>query len=66
MRSMTGFGRAKIERNNRIYTIEIKSVNPKHKNRKHPSNFNKKHHPFIHLSNVLSCNNTAKRRHNSS
>ena len=30
MRSMTGFGRAKLERNNRIYTIEIKSVNHKY------------------------------------
>lgn len=27
MKSMTGFGRAKLEKNNRIYTIEIKSVN---------------------------------------
>ena len=30
MRSMTGFGRAKIEKNNRIYNIEIKSVNHKY------------------------------------
>lgn len=30
MRSMTGFGRAKKEQNNRIYTIEIKSVNHKY------------------------------------
>ncbi len=30
MRSMTGFGRAKQEENNRIYTIEIKSVNHKY------------------------------------
>lgn len=30
MRSMTGFGRAKKEENNRIYTIEIKSVNHKY------------------------------------
>ena len=30
MRSMTGFGRAKLEKNNRIYTIEIKSVNHKY------------------------------------
>lgn len=30
MKSMTGFGRAKIEKNNRIYTIEIKSVNYKY------------------------------------
>lgn len=27
---MTGFGRAKLEKNNRIYTIEIKSVNHKY------------------------------------
>ncbi len=27
MKSMTGFGRAKLEENNRIYNIEIKSVN---------------------------------------
>ena len=27
---MTGFGRAKKEENNRIYTIEIKSVNHKY------------------------------------
>ncbi len=30
MKSMTGFGRAKKEENNRIYTIEIKSVNHKY------------------------------------
>lgn len=30
MKSMTGFGRAKIEKNDRIYTIEIKSVNHKY------------------------------------
>ena len=30
MRSMTGFGRAKLEKNNRIYSIEIKSVNHKY------------------------------------
>lgn len=30
MRSMTGFGRAKLEKNNRIYIIEIKSVNHKY------------------------------------
>lgn len=30
MKSMTGFGRAKLERNNRIYNIEIKSVNHKY------------------------------------
>lgn len=30
MKSMTGFGRAKLEKNNRIYTIEIKSVNHKY------------------------------------
>ena len=30
MKSMTGFGRAKLERNNIIYTIEIKSVNHKY------------------------------------
>lgn len=30
MRSMTGFGRAKLEKNNRIYNIEIKSVNHKY------------------------------------
>lgn len=30
MKSMTGFGRAKIEKNNRIYTVEIKSVNHKY------------------------------------
>lgn len=30
MRSMTGFGRAKLEKNNRIYGIEIKSVNHKY------------------------------------
>lgn len=30
MRSMTGFGRAKQEQNNRIYTIEIKGVNHKY------------------------------------
>lgn len=30
MKSMTGFGRAKLEENNRIYTIEIKSVNHKY------------------------------------
>lgn len=30
MKSMTGFGRAKQEQNNRIYTIEIKSVNHKY------------------------------------
>ena len=27
---MTGFGRAKLEKNNRIYNIEIKSVNHKY------------------------------------
>lgn len=30
MKSMTGFGRAKLEKNNRIYQIEIKSVNHKY------------------------------------
>jgi len=30
MKSMTGFGRAKLEKNDRIYTIEIKSVNHKY------------------------------------
>lgn len=30
MKSMTGFGRAKLEKNNRIYRIEIKSVNHKY------------------------------------
>lgn len=30
MKSMTGFGRAKLERNDRIYNIEIKSVNHKY------------------------------------
>lgn len=30
MKSMTGFGRAKLEKNNRIYNIEIKSVNHKY------------------------------------
>ena len=30
MKSMTGFGRAKLEKSNRIYTIEIKSVNHKY------------------------------------
>lgn len=30
MKSMTGFGRAKLEKNNRIYTVEIKSVNHKY------------------------------------
>ncbi len=30
MKSMTGFGRAQIEKNNRIYGIEIKSVNHKY------------------------------------
>lgn len=30
MKSMTGYGRAKLEKNNRIYTIEIKSVNHKY------------------------------------
>ncbi len=30
MKSMTGFGRAKLEKNNRIYGIEIKSVNHKY------------------------------------
>ena len=30
MRTMTGFGRAKLEKNNRIYSIEIKSVNHKY------------------------------------
>ena len=30
MKSMTGFGRAKLEKNNRIYSIEIKSVNHKY------------------------------------
>ena len=30
MRSMTGFGRAKLEKSNRIYSIEIKSVNHKY------------------------------------
>ena len=30
MRSMTGFGRAKKEENNRIYIVEIKSVNHKY------------------------------------
>ena len=30
MRSMTGFGRDKLEKNNRIYSIEIKSVNHKY------------------------------------
>ena len=31
MKSMTGFGRAKQEKNNRIYKVEIKSVNHKYK-----------------------------------
>lgn len=30
MKSMTGFGRAKLEKNNRIYTVEMKSVNHKY------------------------------------
>ena len=30
MKSMTGFGRAKLEINNRIYTVEVKSVNHKY------------------------------------
>ena len=30
MKSMTGFGRAKLEKNNRIYNIEMKSVNHKY------------------------------------
>lgn len=30
MKSMTGFGRAKLEKNNRIYSVEIKSVNHKY------------------------------------
>lgn len=30
MKSMTGYGRAKLEKNNRIYKIEIKSVNHKY------------------------------------
>lgn len=30
MKSMTGFGRSKLEKNNRIYTVEIKSVNHKY------------------------------------
>ena len=30
MKSMTGFGRAKLEKNNRIYNVEIKSVNHKY------------------------------------
>lgn len=30
MKSMTGFGRAKLEKDNRIYNIEIKSVNHKY------------------------------------
>lgn len=30
LKSMTGFGRAKLEKNNRIYNIEIKSVNHKY------------------------------------
>ncbi len=30
MKSMTGFGRAKLEKNNRIYQIEMKSVNHKY------------------------------------
>ena len=30
MKSMTGFGRAKLEKDNRIYSIEIKSVNHKY------------------------------------
>ena len=30
MKSMTGFGRAKLEINNRIYSVEIKSVNHKY------------------------------------
>ncbi len=30
MKSMTGYGRSKLEKNNRIYTIEIKSVNHKY------------------------------------
>lgn len=30
MKSMTGFGRAKLEKNNRIYSMEIKSVNHKY------------------------------------
>lgn len=30
MKSMTGFGRAKLEKNDRIYNIEIKSVNHKY------------------------------------
>lgn len=30
MKSMTGFGRAKLEKNDRIYSIEIKSVNHKY------------------------------------
>ena len=30
MKSMTGFGRAKLEKNDRIYSVEIKSVNHKY------------------------------------
>ena len=30
MKSMTGFGRAKLEKNNRIYQVEMKSVNHKY------------------------------------
>ena len=30
MKSMTGFGRAKLEKNSRIYNVEIKSVNHKY------------------------------------
>ena len=30
LKSMTGFGRAKLEKNNRIYSIEIKSINHKY------------------------------------
>lgn len=30
MKSMTGYGRAKLEKNNRIYKIEIKSINHKY------------------------------------
>ena len=30
MKSMTGFGRAKLEKNDRIYNVEIKSVNHKY------------------------------------
>ena len=30
LKSMTGFGRAKLEKNNRVYNIEIKSVNHKY------------------------------------